>query len=275
MQLRHIDSCAQQEGDVCLRRREGSKMSDDDSGRDKPTNGRRGRRPSKGLHQARWLGQSRRSAHEWPVVRFERLPLSSRNPSPPAEAGRAAALETHKKDEQVPMPGPEGAGAGVEVGGIHTGEPEVHVPVKNIPKRGSPASKAKAAKPQASSEAQDTPHGRSEAGAQRGATRQRAGGRRKRVDPRSQAAPGVDPVNPTSPEPSDQPTADPMADLAGLDEQSLHESLQSLRSVTESRTLSELLERQSRHMRLMTEIWMRQAQRSMEVFNAMLSHRRK
>jgi hypothetical protein len=66
-----------------------------------------------------------------------------------------------------------------------------------------------------------------------------------------------------------------MAGLAGLAEQSLRDSVQSLRSVSESRTLFELLERQSRHMRLMTEIWMRQAQRSMEVFNTMLSQRRK
>jgi hypothetical protein len=45
--------------------------------------------------------------------------------------------------------------------------------------------------------------------------------------------------------------------------------------VSESRTLAELLERQSQHMRLMTEIWVRQAQRSMEVFNAMLIQRRR
>jgi hypothetical protein len=65
-----------------------------------------------------------------------------------------------------------------------------------------------------------------------------------------------------------------MAKLAGLAERSLQESLQSLRSVSESRTLAELLERQSQHMRLMTEIWGRPAQRSREVVNAMLIQRR-
>jgi hypothetical protein len=148
------------------------------------------------------------------------------------------------------------------------------VPAKRIPKRRSRVSKTSAAKPQASSEA-DTAQGRGKAAGPRAIARQRAAGSEKRDDTGGSATTTAGPVRPPSPERSDLPAVDPMADLVGLTERSLRESLQSLRSVSESRTLSELLERQSRHMRLMTEIWMRQAQRSMEVFNAMLSRRRK
>jgi hypothetical protein len=174
-------------------------------------------------------------------------------------AGRTAAVEAEKADENVPAPGPEDAGAKVAGEKLVSGEPKDRAPAKNGPKRRSPVSKASDAK------AQDAPRGRGEAGGQHGGTRVDAGG---------PAAPGVDPIDQTSPNRYGLPTVDPMADLVGLAEPSLLESLESLRSVSESRTLSELVERQSRHMRLMTEIWMRQVQRSVEVFNVMLSQRR-
>jgi hypothetical protein len=126
---------------------------------------------------------------------------------------------------------------------------------------------------QASPGTQSTRQGARKTAGHQGHARQRAGGPLKRANAGAPAAPAVDPLHPTSPERYDPPIGDPMAGLAGLAERSLRESLESLRWVSESRTLSELLERQSRHMRLMTEIWMRQAQRSMEVFNAMLSDR--
>jgi hypothetical protein len=204
-------------------------MSEDDNSGDKPTNGRRGRRPSKGRASST---VARPKAPQRPRVtrRTARKPAEEQvQPRETAErAGEAAAVKT-----------------------------------------------ARTAKAQASAEAKDTPQERGKAGGQRGGLRQRAGGRRTRVDTSGVAAPDAGPVKPTSAEPFYQPAVDPMADLTELAEQSLRESVQSLRSVSESRTLSELLERQSRHMRLMTEIWMRQAQRSMEVFNAMLSRRRK
>jgi hypothetical protein len=139
--------------------------------------------------------------------------------------------------------------------------------------------KASDATSQAGPEALDQPQGRGKGGqhvetGRRVGTRRLAAAPQTRVDTGDPAAPSVDPGRPTSPEHFDLPTVDPMADLAGLAERSLRESLESLRSVSESRTLSELLERQSRHMRLITEIWMRQAERNMEVFNAMLSQRR-
>jgi hypothetical protein len=62
---------------------------------------------------------------------------------------------------------------------------------------------------------------------------------RTRVDAIGPAAPSVDPVRTTSPERLDQPTVDPMADLVGLAERRLRESLESLHSVSEGRTLSE------------------------------------
>jgi hypothetical protein len=251
-------------------------MSEDDNGRDKPTNGRRGRRPSKGRPSST---VARPKAPQRPRVTRRTARKSAEEQVQPREtaerAGEAAAVKTTQADEHVIAPDPEGAGVNVEEEQGPSSGPESGPPAKRAQKRRSPSGKARTAKAQASAEAKDTPQERGKAGGQPGGLRQRAGGRRTRVDTSGVAAPDAGPVKPTSAEPFDQPAVDPMADLTGLAEQSLRESLQSLRSVSESRTLSELLERQSRHMRLMTEIWMRQAQRSMEVFNAMLSQRRK
>jgi hypothetical protein len=259
-----------------LRRREGSNMSEDDNGRDKPTNGRRGRRPVKGRASSTI---ARPKAPQRPRVARRTVRKASEEQVQPREtaerAGEAAAVETTQADEHVTAPDPEGEGVSAEKERDASSGPESGPPAERAQKRKSPSSKARTAKGQASVEAKHPPQERGKAGGQPGAPRQRAGGRRTRVDTSGPAAPNAGPVKPASPEPFDQPTVDPMADLAGLAEQSLRDSLQSLRSVSESRTLSELLERQSRHMRLMTEIWMRQAQRSMEVFNAMLSQRRK
>jgi hypothetical protein len=149
---------------------------------------------------------------------------------------------------------------------------ETSPPAKATPKRRAPQGKAGAANPQASPEAQDTPQGRRKAGGHRGVAQQRAGSSGKRVATISLALPNAGQTN--APKRFDLPTVDPMADLVGLADRRLQESLQSLRSVADSRTPSELLERQSQHMRLMMEIWMPQAQRSTEVFNAMLNQRR-
>jgi hypothetical protein len=273
-QLRDIEMRAQQEAGICLWRRKGSKMSEDDNSRDKPTNGRRGRR-SKGRASST---VARPKAPQRPRVASRAVRKAAveqpQPPQPAEEAGGGAAVEAQKADEQVAAPGPEGAGASVGGGGNVPGDPEARLPAKRIPKRRSPVSKTSAAKPQASPEA-DTPPRRGKAAGPRAGDRQRAGGSEKRVDTGGSATASVGPEHPTSPERIDLPAVDPMADLVGLAEGSLRESLQSLRSVSESRTLPELIERQSRHMRLMTEIWMRQAQRSMEVFNAMLSQGRK
>jgi hypothetical protein len=243
-------------------------MSEDDNGRDKPTNGRRGRRPSKGRASST---VARPKAPQRPRVarRTARKPSEEQvQPRETAErAGEAAAVNMTQADEHTAAPDPEGAGVSVKEEQGPSAGPDSEPPAKRAQKQRSPSGKAGTAKAHASGEAKDTSQGRGKAGGRPGGLRQRAGGRRH-VASSDQAAP-------TSPAPFDQPTVDPMADLAGLAEQSLRESLQSLRSVSESRTLSELLERQSRHMRLMTEIWMRQAQRSMEVFNATLSQRRK
>ena len=66
----------------------------------------------------------------------------------------------------------------------------------------------------------------------------------------------------------DLPSPDALVELAGLAERGFQECMQSLRSLSEARALPELLERQSQHMILMTEIWMRQARRSLEVFSS-------
>jgi hypothetical protein len=251
-------------------------MSEDDNGRGKPINGRRGRRPAKGRASSTI---DRPKAPQRPRVARRTVRKPSEEQVQPREtaerAGETAAVETTQADEHVAALDTEGAGISVEEEQGSSSGPVSSPPAKRAQKRKSPSGKARAARPQASVEAKDTQQERGKAGGQRGGPRQRAGGRRTRADTVGSAAPSAGPVGPTSPAPFDQPTVDPMADLAGLAEQSLRDSLESLRSLSESRTLSELLERQSRHMRLMTEIWMRQAQRSMEVFNAMLSQRRK
>jgi hypothetical protein len=250
-------------------------MSEDEISRDTPTGGRRGRRSTKGRASS---AIARPKAPQRPRVSSRTSAKSAAEEPQPSElaveVGGTAVVEAQKADKKVAAPSQEDAGASGEGEENRSGASEVSPPPeKRIPKRRSPAGKAGAAKPQASPEAQDPPQRRGKAGAQRG-TRQRADSPAKRVDAAGGAAPSVSRGQPTAPEHFDLPTVDPMAGLAELADRSLQESLQSLRSVAESRTLSKLFERQSRHMRLMTEIWMRQAQRSMEVFNAMLSQRR-
>jgi hypothetical protein len=249
-----------------MRRREGIKMNEDDISRDSAPSGRRGRRSPKGRSTSTI---ARPKAPQRPRVssRNGRKPAAEEpQPSKPAaEASVPAAVETQKADEMVTAPGSDDAearGGGEEE---RPGASEASPPAKRTAKRRSPRSKAGDATPEASPEAQDTQQGRGRAGALRGGARQRADRPGKRIVAGGRAAPSAGRAQPTTPERVDVPTVDPMKDLAGLAERSLQESLQSLRSVSESRTLSELLERQSRHMRLMTEIWMRQAQRSMEV----------
>jgi hypothetical protein len=249
-------------------------MSEDDISRDNTTGGRRGRRSSKG----RAAGTiARPKAPQRPRVssRTVRKPAAEQPQSSESAtgAGGTAAVEAQKADEMVDAPDPTDAGANGGGETDRSGASKTSPPAKN-PKRRAPRSKAGAATLQSSPKEQDAQRGRGKTGTQSGGARRRTGAPGNRVAAGGRAAPSADRARPTAPERVYEPTVDPMADLVGLAERSLRESVESLRSVADSRTLSELLERQSRHMRLMTEIWMRQAQRSMEVFNAMLNQRR-
>jgi hypothetical protein len=201
-----------------------------------------------------------------------------RIPQPAEDTGRPADDAAAPTPEQPVATNPDSEGAPVAAKSAGSSIPDGQAPEKKPTKRRSPARKTSASKASAASEAQAAPTERKKAasGTRQGATRRRTPGPRTRGDAKGPSASPADVAQSVAPsDASGSPPIDPMAELAGLAERSLHESLQSLRSVTESRSLSELLERQSRHMRLMSEIWVRQAQRSMEVFNAMLVQRRK
>ena len=193
-------------------------------------------------------------------------------PSRPAEVAAAPP------PEQLVATNPDSEGTPVSAKSAVSSIQDDQAPEEKPIKRRSPARNTSAHKAKAASEAQAAPTERKKAasGARQGAPRRRTPGPRTRGDAKGPSTSNGDVAQSVAPtKDSGSPPIDPIAELAGLAERSLHESLQCLRSVTESRTLSELLERQSRHMRLMSEIWVRQAQRSMELFNVMLVQRRR